>query len=67
MARRIKVRNFNINDADERQECEDVLSKYGQLGLNTVMKHETCFHPRNGIYYVAVHWAEDIPEDEHRD
>ena len=67
MASRAKVRNFNINDDGERAECEEVMTKYGQLGLNTIRHQETCFHPRNGIYFVAVHWYEDIPEDEYRD
>lgn len=67
MARRFRVRNFNINDEHERAECEEVMTKYGQGAMNSVMKHETHFDIKSGKYYVALHWYEDITEDEYRD
>jgi hypothetical protein len=64
MAFKVKVRNFCIDKDDDRQECESVLSKYTPLGM--IRKHES-FYDKNGIYYVALHWEEEMPEDEYRD
>lgn len=60
----LKVRNFNIDKADDREACEEVLSKYYPLG--NIKKHET-YYDKNGTYYVALHWEEEEAEDEYRD
>jgi hypothetical protein len=64
MAVRLRVRNFCIDKSDEREECETVLSKYSPLGM--IRKHES-FYDKNGTYYVALHWEEEVSEDEYRD
>jgi hypothetical protein len=62
---RHKIKSFNLNNPDDRAECEEVLSKYSQL-MGRIVKYETCF-TKEGAYFAAIHWIEDVKESEYRD
>ena len=67
MAFRERVKKFNIDRDEDREECEKVLTMYGPRGLGRILQHETHFDAKSGMYYVALHWYEDMPDDEYRD
>lgn len=59
-----KIRNFNINDPSERDECERVLTAHSDSGrvLST-----TPMHTKEGTFFMAVHWIEPVKEKDYRD
>ncbi len=60
-----RIRNFDVNDDGEREACEKILTKYSNM-LGRLLRTETMF-TKDGRYFMAVHWIEDIPESEYRD
>ena len=59
-----KNKNFCLDDPEEREECERILSEHGPFGR--VLKY-TDMHTKEGRLFVAMLWVEPITQKDYRD
>lgn len=63
-AGKVRVRNFSIDDDLDRKACEEVLTKYDQLGR--VLRQKECYD-KEGRLFIYLQWLEDATESAFRE